>query len=87
MIGPWNFGRIIKEKHHTLVISLSTLYDTEINLRKEYLDATVRLKIVCGLYSMYDPMKVDFVLQEGSQAIRQEVRATKEGESSLKHHQ
>ena len=35
MIGPWNFGRIIKEKHHTLVISLSTLYDTEINLRKE----------------------------------------------------
>ena len=36
---------------------------------------------------MYDPMKVDFVLQEGSQAIRQEVRATKEGESSLKLHQ
>ena len=35
MIGPWNFGRIIKEKHHTPVISLSTLYDTEINLRKE----------------------------------------------------
>ena len=36
---------------------------------------------------MYDPMKVDFVLQEGSQAITQDVRATKEGESSLKDHQ
>lgn len=42
---------------------------------------------MCGLYSMYDPMKVDFVLQEGSQAITQDVRANKEGESSLKDHQ
>jgi len=36
---------------------------------------------------MYDPMKVDFVLQEGGQVIAQDVRATKEDESSLKDHQ
>ena len=81
IIGPWNFGPIIKVTHHILVRNLSALYDTKINLRKEKGDATVRSKIVCSLYSMCDPMKVDFVIQEGGQAITLGVRATNEGES------